>query len=325
MSQVIFLATDDGVSIWARDHGDYLRKDRHLAGIHVTCISACGKSIVAGTTQGIYRSDNGGQRWQESSSGLSLPHLRWVSHNPEDPQSVLAGTEPAGIFISRDAGRTWLERGEVGQFRDDGEWYLPYSPEDGCIRDFAFHGDYAYAAVEVGGMLASADSGTNWNLIEGCTGTPDMPAPPTMLHPDVHSVITHPSSADLISACCGGGFYRSTDRGKSWGKIYDCYCRAAWIHPSDPNHIVLGPADDVSQNGRVEVTRDGGKTWTETSGNLSSPWAERMVERFLPLPDELLAILSDGEILLRKSDGGDWVSGFSESAPVNAAATTSFE
>jgi hypothetical protein len=83
----------------------------------------------------------------------------------------------------------------------------------------------------------------------------------------------------LVSAPTGGGFYRSRDGGNAWALLYDCYCRACWVDPGDPQRIVLGPADGVDRNGRVELTVDGGRTWSPASTGLNAPWRKTMVER----------------------------------------------
>ena len=113
----------------------------------------------------------------------------------------------------------------------------------------------------------------------------------------MHSIHVHPSSADLIYAPTGGGFYRSNDGGDSWTLVYDCYARAAWLDPRDPQHVMLGPADGVEADGRIEETHDGGQTWLAASKGLRVPWRQHMVERFVPYGDYLFALLSNGELL----------------------------
>jgi len=74
-------------------------------------------------------------------------------------------------------------------------------------------------------------------------------------------------------------------------ELYDCYCRAVWADPGDPHHLVLGPADGVDSDGRIEETTDGGDAWRDASQGLSVPWPEHMVERFAQVGGELLAVL----------------------------------
>jgi photosystem II stability/assembly factor-like uncharacterized protein len=195
----------------------------------------------------------------------------------------------------------------VALLRDKHHWSLPYSPEAGCVRGFTFHASRAYAAVEVGGLLRSDDGGESWRLAEGSDGKPDLNGPPApFIYPDVHSVAIHPSSPDLVYAPTGGGFYCSTDGGKTWRCLYDCYCRAAWLDPSDAAHLILGPAVGVDTDGRIEESRDGGQTWRPASRGLHVPWRRYMVERFFHFDQELLAVLSNGELLAAPLKTLEW-------------------
>jgi photosystem II stability/assembly factor-like uncharacterized protein len=293
----LLLSTRDGLSICHSRHGEWQVTDRHLEGRHLTSVIARPGLIIVGALDSVLRSDDGGRNWTESVRGLSVKHIRWLAQRPDAPGRVLAGTEPAAIFVSGDEGLSWRICEEVPALRDRFAWSLPYSPEAGCVRDFALHGDRAYAAVEVGGVLRSDDAGQTWHLAPGSDGKPSFsrPAAP-FIHPDVHSLVVHPSDPDLVLAPTGGGFYRSRDGGATWELLYDCYCRACWPDPRDPERILFGPADGVDRNGRVELSKDGGRTWSSASAGLDVPWPRTMVERFAYAGGELLAVLSDGRL-----------------------------
>jgi photosystem II stability/assembly factor-like uncharacterized protein len=298
MNDQLFLATEHGVVTLQRDGELWREAARSLTGQRVTSVIAREGVILAGTTHGVFRSDDRGQTWQAASTGLTTRHVRWLAYHPDISDCEFAGTEPASIFISRDGARTWRECSEVAQLRDRHAWFLPYSPNRGCVRGFAFHGSRAYAAVEVGGVLCSDDGGETWRLAGGSDGNPDLDGPPEpLIYPDVHSIAVHSSSPNLVFAPTGAGFYRSNDGGQTWTCLYDCYCRAAWIDPADPAHVLLGSAEGVSANGRIEETRDGGQTWQLASKRLSVPWQRHMVERFAQVGDELLTVLSNGDLL----------------------------
>lgn len=117
------------------------------------------------------------------------------------------------------------------------------------------------------------------------------------IHPDVHSVVVHPSSPDLVFATTGGGLYGSKDAGATWDHLYRCYCRAVWSDPAQARYLLFGPADSVDRNGRIEGSYDGGRTWEKASVGLDVPWSQHMVERFLQVDYELLAVLSNGGLL----------------------------
>jgi hypothetical protein len=185
----------------------------------------------------------------------------------------------------------------VAELRDANGWYLPYSPRAGCVRGFAFHGDRGYAAVEQGGLLRSDDRGASWRHVDGSLADPRAELPNGFVHPDVHSVTCHPSSPDLVFAPTGGGLYRSEDGGQTWECLYECYCRAVWADPGDSQHLIFGPADSVSVNGRIEETVDGGQSWRPASLGIEVPWPKHMVERFVDDGERLFAVLSNGEVL----------------------------
>ena len=292
----LYLATIEGLVIAQRTGNDWRFVSQSLAEKALTClaISEAGP-IYAGDVDGVYRSTDGGATWHAWMDGLTVRHTRWMACRGD---RVFVGTEPASIFVRGAAGSAWRECTGVAALRDQHRWSLPYSPEAGCVRGFAFHGSRAYAAVEVGGALRSDDGGESWSLCAGSSGNPSMSvSPASSFYPDVHSIEVHPSSPDLVYAPDGGGFYRSMDGGGTWQLCYDCYVRAAWIDPADAEHIILGPADGVSSNGRIEESRDGGRSWSKASHGLDVPWRRHMVERFLQVDGDLIAVLSNGELL----------------------------
>jgi photosystem II stability/assembly factor-like uncharacterized protein len=311
MSMQLGLATNDGFVLCERDRQAWRIARHTLKGQPVTSVMAREGVILAGTRAGVLRSDDEAETWQPASQGLSTPYVRWLAFHPDISDREFAGTEPAGIFVSHDGAGSWRECPEVASLRDQHHWFLPYSPGAGCVRGFTFNGTRVYAAVEVGGALRSDDGGETWRLAEGSDGNPDFDGPPPPLfYPDVHSLQVHPSSPDLVFAPTGGGFYRSNDGGKTWALLYDCYARAVWLDPTDPAHLILGPADSVDSDGRIEETHDGGSTWQPASNGLRVPWPRHMVERFVHNTgldgEELFAVLSNGQLLHASLPALEW-------------------
>jgi photosystem II stability/assembly factor-like uncharacterized protein len=313
ITTILILATASGVVVLERDGADWREYARGLDGASVTSAIAREGVILAGTTDGVFRSDDLGQTWYTASTGLTHRHVRWMAYHPDISDVEFAGCEPAAIFVSRDGAETWQACPEVEQLRDRNRWGLPYSPEAGCVRGLAFHGRRAYAAVEVGGVLRSDDGGATWGMAS------QVGYREPLVNPDVHSIAAHPASVGLVFAPTGGGLYRSEDGGANWQRLYVCYCRAVWVDPADPDHMVLGPADSVDRNGRIEETRDGGRTWVPASFGLDVPWRRHMVERFAQVGDELLAILSNGELYAAPLATLEWRRLLPNVAHVNAA------
>ncbi|MGC9522880.1 MAG: WD40/YVTN/BNR-like repeat-containing protein [Anaerolineae bacterium] len=141
-----------------------------------------------------------------------------------------------------------------------------------------------------------------------------------MIHPDVHSVNVHPSSPNAVIAPTGGGLYVSSDGGARWQRLYRCYCRAVWVDPGRADHMVFGPADSVDENGRIEETHNAGETWERADEGLDTAWPRHMVERFLEVDGELLAVLSNGELIAAPLDTLKWRSVIPAVQQVNAVA-----
>ena len=303
----ILVATHQGLIVAERMENNWQAVRHSLEGQSITSVAIGQNVVLAGTRHGIYRSADGGKSWHQIVQDLPVPYVRWLVYHPNIPALAFAGTEPAGVLVSHDSGESWRESPEVSALREKYNWYLPYSPGAGCVRDFTFHGNRAYAAVEVGGVVCSDDRGESWQLAAGSSGETDMNQDEPLVHPDVHSIIVHPSSADLVFAPTGAGFFRSADGGVVWERIYPpCYCRAVWVDPVDAEHLVLGPADSVDRQGRIEQSHDGGKTWQAASTGLHTPWPRHMVERFLQVGNDLLAVLSNGELICASIHSLQW-------------------
>ncbi len=306
---VIIAGTDHGVVVATDSGAGYRPAFSALAGHHVTSVIAREGVILAGTREGVHQSDDGGQTWWTAAGGMRIRYVRWLAYHPDISDREFAGTEPAGIFVSHDGAATWRGCPEVEALRDEGRWFLPYSPEAGCVRGFAFHGSRAYAAVEVGGVLRSDDSGETWRLAAGSTGKGQLDIPPSpLVQSDVHSLVGHPGSPDLVYAATGEGFYISDDGGDTWAAMMpNVYCRAVWVDPNDADHIIVGPADSVRQkNGRIEESRDRGRSWHDASSGLDLPWPDGMVERFHAIDANLFAVTSDGRLYASGLDAFSW-------------------
>src|SRR5262245_41689918 len=140
----LILATEKGVVICERKGESWSESSRSLTDHEVTSVIAREGVILAGTTDGVFRSDDLGATWREASNGLTIRHIRWMAFHPGVSDLEFAGTEPAGIFVSHNGGENWRACPEVADLRDKYRWSLPYSPEAGCIRGLAFHGSRAY-------------------------------------------------------------------------------------------------------------------------------------------------------------------------------------
>ncbi|KAA3645796.1 MAG: hypothetical protein DWQ07_11380 [Chloroflexi bacterium] len=319
MENIILLATRNGLVI-VQSLAENTRDYRTVLPEQIlTSVIAREGVILVGSRQGVQRSNDGGETWRFVNEGLDQAYIRWLAYHPDISDFEVAGTEPAGIFISTDGAESWRDQPEVADLREQHGWRLPYSPGAGAVRGLTFNGHRLYAAVEVGGILRSDDAGKTWQLAGGSSGVPSRSSPAKgQVHADVYDVAVHPQNPDLVFAATGGGLFRSYNGGENWENLYRCYCRSLWLDPENPQHIIFGPADYVGSIGRIETSHDGGTSWQNGSGNLDVPWPKTMVEHFTQAGDNLYAVLDNGCVLTASLETLDWMYAFEDVEGVNA-------
>lgn len=306
MKDTLLIAKKNGLLTFKRVIEFWEERTHALTGLEITAVDMQGDNGLVGTTEGVYVTRDGGKNWRLESENMDTLHVRWVRVHPSDSRYFFVGTEPANIYTRQVNAKKWKKSEEVARLRDQNGWYMPYSPNPGCVRGFAFYQHRIYASVEVGGLLVSEDYGATWRLVGGSTGKPNKMPEKEQIHPDVHSVEMHPASADLVFAPTGGGFYTSRDGGETWTLKYRCYCRAVWVNPISAMHLVLGPADGVDRGGRIEYSQDGGENWEPLMKNLEEKWTDTMVERFVSDNESIYALLSNGKLLTAKIGDFSW-------------------
>lgn len=303
----LYLGTDEGLAVFKLQEGEWRPQYVRLRTHRVTAVKRIGQVVWIGSTDGLWRSFDGGASVSPVDTGMHPCHVRALAVRPDLPETILVGLEPAIILLTRDLGETWHAAPDVPRLRDEHDWSLPYSPAAGCIRGFAFCGDRVYAAAEVGGVLRSDDAGATWRLLGGG------------VHPDVHDLAGHHANPDIIHAATGGGRFRSHDGGENWELIGDGYTRAVWTDAARPGVVLTGPARYAGAMGRVERSIDGGDTWMLASDGLEVPMTH-MIESFVGVGSHVVACTSDGGLLMAKIGIWTWRAFDLGLPPVHAAA-----
>jgi YVTN family beta-propeller protein len=249
--------------------GDWVEIDTGGAGLCVYClVMARGnpRVLFAGTqNKGVFKTSDGGLKWTQVNSGLPQlspgvsPSVWCLALAPNDDNLVYAGTG-GGLFRSPDAAQNWF--------------LVPGLPS-GVVRSFGFgpgNGRRMYAGFDWGGFYYS-DGGVGWRVLMDSTGF-------RQYQPGYRGLsyfVFEPSNPDIIYLIFGpGGIYKSTNGGVSWDFFSDGFptdisgggrfC-LVWI-AIDPNNplILYGAGND----GRVYISRSGGRTWTDYSYGLGN-------------------------------------------------------
>jgi photosystem II stability/assembly factor-like uncharacterized protein len=143
----LLISTDRGVTWTAKSAGSL--PSLPVQSVHV---SSNGDQIRLVSLGGLLFSDDGGNSWAWHDLPLNSGGAVTLHAEPGDENKIVA-TSRRGLYISRDAGKTWGQAGAG----------LPSTP----VKDFAAAGGIFVAAMRTGGLYVSSDSGQSWERIPG--------------------------------------------------------------------------------------------------------------------------------------------------------------
>jgi ligand-binding sensor domain-containing protein len=96
--------------------------------------------VFAGTTAGVFRSDDGGALWEAAGQNVGEFTVNAIAHHHTDPDVVYAGTEHHGIYMSADGGETWGQWGlndlSIYSILTDSNGAVWVGTEDGVFTRF---------------------------------------------------------------------------------------------------------------------------------------------------------------------------------------------
>ncbi len=310
MARDVFLGTNQGIYRLRGGAVVQLGLVEHtISAIHITALDGADVILAGSYGNGMFRSADGGATWNPANDGLWAKTIRTITQDPSREGSVLCGTEPARAFRSLDGGKRWQELSAVGELPGTSEWYLPYSPRAGALRNFyspAGSTSEIFASVEVGGLLRSVDGGVNWDYVD-------------LVDDDVHCVTGHPQDPEEMWLALGwaalpgrevdraalGGVARSVDGGASWTKVIEHdYARAVIVPPARPELVLAAPAKDDWDQAQILVSHDEGESWRRAEQD--EPYRNEMIEAFSAGPDgSIWAVGARGGLWTCSPD--DWV------------------
>jgi photosystem II stability/assembly factor-like uncharacterized protein len=276
------------------------------------------KLLLAGTTEGLWISDDGGEQWFRSPARDLVVNAVITQADG----SILIGTEESGILRSSDQGRTWVAS-NTG-FAERFAIKLLVDPEGRLVVA-------TWGAPRYGGVYMSGGVGRPWmHLWEGLegrqvlsvallggtilAGTDDgifarTPAGRAWdrvavrldgksVRPRVTELLVLPSGSVL--AATPDGVIRSPDGGESWTQptlANASDISALAVSPRNPNLLVAATRSGVFRSG------DGGRSWRRVSLPLD---VSMHALSFLPSDDRVVFATTTGGLFRSADRGATW-------------------
>jgi len=242
----------------------------------------------AGTAPaGLFRSEDGGERWQP---------VAGFNDHPMRPQWVPGDGTPDGELTHS----------------------INIDPRDP---------KRLYIAISPGGVFESSDGGADWApLNEGCAAD-FLPDPNALYGHDPHCVAVHPHAPDRLYQQNHCGIYRLDRPARRWVRIGRAMPKKVGdigfpivLHPSDPQVAWVLPMDGQTVWPRTSIagkpavyrTNDGGKSWRRLDRGLPESRAWLTVLRQAMCRDARLSRIgiyfgtTGGEVWAGANDGESW-------------------
>ena len=208
-------------------------------------------------SDGLYKTTDKGASWVKTSfpvvgetSGDYRMDGQKMAVDPNNPNIVFAGTQKAGLWVTRDGGTTWNKIDAVPQGT---------RTTDAGMTGIVVQGSDVFVGTAGSGVYHSKDGGKTWSAIGG------------------------PADISHAAIAKDGSYYATgnTDfalwkfANGSWTKLVDNLAHGVAINPFDQKHIVV-----TNEGGGVQQSLDGGATWSgwnhnsqlESSNDI--PWLE---------------------------------------------------
>ncbi|MEI7743655.1 MAG: exo-alpha-sialidase [Chloroflexota bacterium] len=232
----------------------------------------------------VWRSDDLGETWTHSSDGLTYgdggPAVKTVWNVAAGLDGIYAGVEPAGLFRSRDRGRTWEHVAALTAHPSRPDWQ---AGAGGLILHTIVPHPTDAARMWVGissvGVFETRDGGASWATRNRGVRAGFLPDP----YPDygqcVHKLVLASDGTERLLQQNHCGVYRSEDGGEAWEEITTGlpseFGFAIAAHPRDPDTawtIPLTEAEDgrfmPGASAAVWRTHDAGATWIRSGEGL---------------------------------------------------------
>lgn len=242
--------------------------------------------LVAGTLQGVYRSDDAGASWTMISPAGSneIHEIESLAVDPADPNIIYAGTWHLP-WKTTDGGKTW-QNIKQGMIEDSDVFSIIVDPAQPSV---------VYTSA-CSGIYKSEDAGALFHKIQG------IPASARR----TRVLKQNPANHEVVYAGTTEGLYKTVDGGKTFKRMTgpDVIVNDVFIDSKNPQHVLL-----ATDRSGVLLSNDAGTSFVAANDGFSG----RQVEALLvdsKHPGRLFAgVVNDkmyGGVFVSQDDGAHW-------------------
>ncbi len=259
--------------------------------------------VYAGTNNGPYRSSDRGNNWERLDYPVAAPGVWSFLFRPGDPSVMYLGTAPGEIYRSVNGGDSWAK---LPATMGGNECQMAFPTRVIALAADPNFPDEMYAALEVAGVIRSADGGDTWDEITGSLA----PSEDTL---DLHGVQCTAASPHTVFITTRQGPFIGPERGSEWipinfGQFSEItYTRDLWAAAHDPNvmYVSIGAAARSSQ-GALYRSRDLFKSFEKVGAGITADSTMMAVRADPRSPAHVFCVARDGDTFGSGDDGATW-------------------
>ena len=195
-----------------------------------------------------------------------------IEPSHSDPDVAYAGVEDAGLFRTRDGGKSWQELSGLRGHESGPRW----QPGAGgmCLHTILLDPKdpkRIFIAISAAGAFRSDDGGETWRPINRGLKSQYIPEQAAEVGHCVHRIALHPSRPNTLFMQKHWDVMRSDDAGENWYEVSDNlpsdFGFPIDVHAHEPDTIYVVPIKSDSEHyppdGKLRVyrSRTGGNDW----------------------------------------------------------------
>jgi photosystem II stability/assembly factor-like uncharacterized protein len=244
------LGSSEGGLYISNDGGVNWESEADMRGQSIRSLAAAPsdpKTLVAGTLTGVYRSTDGGERWQLISpvGSQEIHEVESVAIDPANPQIIYAGTWHLP-WKTTDGGEHWTNI-KQGVIDDSDVFSIIVDPKDPSV---------VYASA-CSGIYKSQNGGEKFQKVQGIPSTARR----------TRVLMQDPQNLNIVFAGTTEGLFRTGDSGATWIRTTgpEVIVNDVYVDPANTNRILI-----ATDRGGVLASNDGGYSFLPANNGFSA-------------------------------------------------------
>ena len=285
--------------------------------------------VYAGTQHGPYRSQDAGDSWEALPFHDSVPNgdlpavdrVVWsFLFEPDNPDVVYAGTAPSAIYKSENGGRDWQA---LPIIEPSGAVQMGFPTRVVRLVAGREQPGTIYAAIEVGGVIRSADGGASWeDCSQGLLQLAEREHLKSQIGSDsdtegmvdAHALAIGASRPETVFLATRMGLFTSSDRGNAWeemgiGKFSPLtYARDVKVSAHNPETLFAALSGAAfSDSGSLFVSRDSAASWARYDHGIDITSTMMIIAESAESPERLFCGGRGGQVIGTLDGGSSWM------------------